>query len=66
LRNFMDPVARTKKQLAEHRRAVLLAAEKIARGPTPASFTCDDCELAPRCTLVFDLYNTDGDCLLEK
>lgn len=29
-------------------------------------FTCDGCELAKTCTLVFDGYNTDGDCLLSK
>lgn len=29
-------------------------------------YTCDTCAIAPRCTLVFDDYNTDGDCLLEK
>lgn len=31
-----------------------------------AGFTCDKCELAPTCTLAFDLYNTDGDCLASK
>lgn len=30
------------------------------------TFTCDGCIRAPICTLVYDLYNTDGDCLWEK
>lgn len=31
-----------------------------------ADFTCDDCTDAARCTLVFDPYNTGGDCLASK
>lgn len=30
------------------------------------SFTCDDCGLRATCPLVFDLYNTEGDCLMDK
>lgn len=29
-------------------------------------FTCHACAHAPRCELVYDLYNTDGDCLADK
>jgi hypothetical protein len=29
-------------------------------------FTCDDCGARRTCELVFDPYNTDGDCLAEK
>lgn len=29
-------------------------------------FTCDSCSFAPKCTLAFDFYNTDGDCLYSK
>jgi hypothetical protein len=29
-------------------------------------FTCDDCNIACWCTLVYDAYNTNGDCLLSK
>jgi len=29
-------------------------------------FTCDNCKLNRRCTLAFDPYNLDGDCLLDK
>lgn len=30
------------------------------------SFTCDDCPAKRTCGFVFDLYNTNGDCLAEK
>lgn len=30
------------------------------------SFTCDDCGARYTCKLVFDAYNTDGDCIAEK
>jgi len=29
-------------------------------------FTCDGCSANKVCTLAFDPYNTDGDCLYEK
>jgi len=29
-------------------------------------FTCDDCSMVRDCTLAFDGYNTDGDCLYDK
>lgn len=32
----------------------------------PERYTCDDCGFAPKCKLVFDAYNTEGDCLYEK
>ena len=31
-----------------------------------AKFTCDTCSARFKCELVFDPYNTDGDCLAEK
>jgi hypothetical protein len=31
-----------------------------------ASFTCYDCTRASVCTLAFDSYNTQGDCLWSK
>jgi len=37
----------------------------VEEGP-PEAFTCDDCDARHRCTLVFDWYNTDGDCIAEK
>jgi len=35
------------------------------QGVEPA-FTCDDCWMPRACSLAFDSYNTNGDCLLEK
>lgn len=29
-------------------------------------YTCYDCCLWQSCEFAFDLYNTDGDCLMEK
>lgn len=32
----------------------------------PPEFTCDNCAHMPECSLAFDLYNTNGDCLASK
>lgn len=32
----------------------------------PTDFTCDTCADRRRCVLVFDGYNTGGDCLADK
>ena len=32
----------------------------------PSEHTCDDCADRFVCHLVFDSYNTQGDCLMEK
>jgi len=29
-------------------------------------FTCDTCFDMPTCICAYDLYNTHGDCLMEK
>jgi hypothetical protein len=29
-------------------------------------FTCDNCGLRYTCEWVFDMYNTDGDCIASK
>lgn len=29
-------------------------------------FTCDNCAAVEGCFAAFDLYNTNGDCLMEK
>lgn len=34
--------------------------------PEGLGFTCDDCGAKRNCALVFDPYNTNGDCLAEK
>lgn len=44
---------------------VALRAEVVATFDVD-KFTCDACGFRHRCELVFDPYNTDGDCLAEK
>ena len=34
--------------------------------PADMKFTCDGCPAAKKCSWVYDLYNTDGDCLALK
>lgn len=36
-----------------------------AHGEPKNGFTCDDCGARFTCTLVFDMYNTNGDCLVS-
>lgn len=52
----------TDAELAQARRASL----EFLDWPADLRFTCDGCPLAPRCSLAFDPYNTEGDCLYEK
>ena len=58
---FVTPL--TPEQLAELRAWAL-------RDPSwvepPTEYTCDGCALAPTCSLVFDAWNTIGDCLYAK
>lgn len=42
-----------KKQLEEH-------------GLAFEDFTCSNCKMVDGCPFAFDMYNTDGDCLMEK
>lgn len=34
-------------------------------GFTPR-LTCDSCSIRSSCDVAYDLYNTDGDCLMDK
>jgi len=34
--------------------------------PLPEKYTCDECSITRTCTLAYDLYNTNGDCLADK
>lgn len=34
--------------------------------PTKESMTCNGCPAVGICNLAWDLYNTDGDCLVMK
>jgi hypothetical protein len=54
----------TEEQLARNRASLVQA--YAAQGYLVTEFTCDKCAARYRCTLAFDLYNTDGDCLAEK
>lgn len=39
----------------------------MAEFKTPYEYiTCDKCVLRLRCTIAYDTYNTNGNCLLEK
>lgn len=47
-------------------RAVSIARELHEGRAAPNKFTCDDCGSRFNCDLVFDGYNTDGDCIADK
>lgn len=47
-------------------RAAAVAYQAEHFGEAPDHYTCDGCPLAPRCSLAFDSYNTEGDCLYDK
>jgi len=51
----------TEEQLVEHRKKMTKRSEF-----DPEYYTCDQCQDRYVCPLVFDLYNTDGDCLASK
>ena len=58
---------RTPKDLRELATDALEAYREFAEDPSATpEFTCDTCTQASICCLAFDLYNTDGDCLMEK
>lgn len=54
---------RTEEELKAHRDFIDMhaGAEGFSAGDT-----CDDCARRYICTLVFDPYNCDGDCLYDK
>lgn len=58
-------VALTKEEIAKSREEAITYQSELM-GVTPDRFTCDDCKMSDRCSLAFDSYNTDGDCLYEK
>lgn len=59
---LMQVPARSPERLAALRQRSL----EVHGDPPSGGFTCDECGVAPTCTLVFDWYNTGGDCLAEK
>lgn len=38
----------------------------LPRGAKAEDFTCHECKLRLKCTLAYDSWNTNGDCLLDK
>jgi acyl-CoA reductase-like NAD-dependent aldehyde dehydrogenase len=58
--------ALTEAQLAEARALITAAVTEEGNWPAPTEYTCDDCDHRFVCPLLFDSYNTKGDCLLEK
>lgn len=55
---------RSEEEMARIRKEALAFGETIKY--MLDKFTCDDCTDRFICTLAFDLYNTDGECLLMK
>lgn len=55
---------KTQEQLDKLRKKMI--ALSAGTGEQISEFTCDDCDVKERCQFVFDLYNTDGDCLAMK
>jgi len=55
----------TLEQLAAYRKAQVEQVAKVLKN-VPEKFTRDGCGLAGVCTLAFDAYNTNGDCLYDK
>lgn len=61
---FNEPL--TKEQLDEYRKNLAEHVKDHWTIPEVGQLTCDGCGLAPICSLVFDAYNTNGDCLYDK
>lgn len=50
----------------EQKRATLLEWFKSERKQLPKVLTCDTCDEKNECSLVYDPYNINGDCLGDK
>lgn len=61
---FKEPI--TQEQLAEFRKNLAEHVKEHWDMPAVGELTCDKCGLASVCSLVFDAYNTNGDCLYDK
>ncbi len=55
--------ASTRAELGRYRLSVIESSDRLGK---ITEFTCDNCADAAWCTLAFDPYNTDGDCLASK
>jgi hypothetical protein len=61
---WMRETPLTDEEVERLRKRAMADYSKMGYGP--GKFTCDDCVDKRICTLAFDLYNTDGDCLMMK
>ena len=59
-------VVKLDEQSLDNIRSMVIMDVKEKYGHNITEFTCDECESRFTCTYVFDPYNTDGDCLLNK
>ncbi len=57
---------RTQEQVLELKKQAQLEYGNMGGMISVPKFTCEECNLVAKCQLAFDLYNTDGDCLMEK
>lgn len=60
---WVRPVPLTERQIAAFSDGIKHVLTEM--GDTYKYITCDDCTINSTCTLAFDIYNTDGDCLLK-
>ena len=61
---YVEPL--TDEQLKADRDLVIRRNSEFVKYDVNQVYTCDNCVLANRCSLAFDIYNTNGDCLLSK
>ena len=62
----MDDLLRREPLTPEQLAALRMVEQRELGDDAPARYTCDDCPIAARCTLAFNSYSVDGDCLAEK
>jgi len=60
---YTRPVPLTKGQIEAHSDGI--KHDLIELGDSFRYITCDTCDIKSTCVVAFDIYNTDGDCLLK-
>ena len=63
---YLLKTPRTREKVLELWTQAKLQYANISKGITVPEFTCVDCATVFQCQFAFDLYNTNGDCLMEK
>jgi len=58
------PISR--EEVLELRKSAIIKYGGMCNGIVIPEFTCDTCKLVTKCLLAYDLYNTNGDCLVDK